>query len=525
MYKWYGKAATCYAYLVDVPNPATTDETLLDSRFANSCWFRRGWTLQELIAPRQTKTKPQQGPVTSNVKFFSESWAQLDTKLSEFTLWDRISIITGVDVDILNGTKTLEQTSVAKKMSWASHRTTEREEDVAYCLMGLFNVNMPMLYGEGEEKAFFRLQEKIMKESDDQSLFAWRRPAESSKTQYDGMLAKHPVAFARSTNIASYYRDREEREPYFMSNRGLRIDLHLSPYEDDVVMAALECPSPGSGDRFVAIYLKCISYQSHIYTRIQSHLFGEIPVHHVLHGGKETVYIRQQVIEPSSQDIYPTHVIELAERPAPNYKLVDMVVHSDWNAGLDACDIRASERGVLKRSAPMELNTAGGPGWIPSRFPFAFHMAKATTQMAVALKLERTDGEKLVIVLGSTADYNIGFGVLVVPKDKDFPDSDGSYLSPEPLMNGGYMIENDGISMIEHGAKSVVEGDHEIRIQVAARVFRSAVKYYVVDVVVKPVTAIKDPPSMLSGNPPDPPQNARRGFGSLIPKLSRAQPR
>jgi len=57
-------------------------------------------------------------------------------------------------------------------MYWASKRETTRKEDEAYCLLGLFGVNMPLLYGEGS-KAFFRLQQEIIKTADDQSILAW----------------------------------------------------------------------------------------------------------------------------------------------------------------------------------------------------------------------------------------------------------------------------------------------------------------------------------------------------------------
>lgn len=89
----------------------------------------------------------------------------------ESSLQETISRITGIDVGVVKGVRDLESMSVAKRMSWAATRRTTRMEDRAYCLMGLFNVNMPMLYGEGE-KAFIRLQEGIMKDSDDQLLFA-----------------------------------------------------------------------------------------------------------------------------------------------------------------------------------------------------------------------------------------------------------------------------------------------------------------------------------------------------------------
>lgn len=135
MYPWYQKAKVCYAYLADVPTKVDTHD--LNSAFAKSRWFRRGWTLQELIG-------------LLNLRFLSRDWIEIGTKL---TLKDVLAQITGINVGILTGAKDLESASVALRMSWACDRETTRKEDIAYCLMGLFDVNMPMLYGEGE-KAF-----------------------------------------------------------------------------------------------------------------------------------------------------------------------------------------------------------------------------------------------------------------------------------------------------------------------------------------------------------------------------------
>ncbi|KAI1622461.1 heterokaryon incompatibility protein-domain-containing protein [Exophiala viscosa] len=145
MYSWYENAEQCYAYLEDV------DEV---TKMGQSEWFDRGWTLQELIAPKV-------------VVFFSKSWFRLGERAD---LSETLSDITKIDVGVLAGTEKVDSVCVARRMSWASKRVTSRPEDIAYCLMGIFNVNMSMLYGEGE-RAFIRLQEEIMKDSDDESIF------------------------------------------------------------------------------------------------------------------------------------------------------------------------------------------------------------------------------------------------------------------------------------------------------------------------------------------------------------------
>lgn len=147
MYKWYQGAACCYAYFQDVgPGRKPLSE---------SVWFKRGWTLQELLAPKV-------------VKFFDYEWTFLGTKKD---LAAEISEHTPIHVGILQD-GILRRWSVAQKMSWAADRETSVPEDTAYCLLGIFDVNMVPIYGEGE-KAFIRLQEEIIKHNDDHSIFAW----------------------------------------------------------------------------------------------------------------------------------------------------------------------------------------------------------------------------------------------------------------------------------------------------------------------------------------------------------------
>lgn len=158
MFNWYSNAAICYAYLVDVPDD--DDPHVSDSGFSKSRWFRRGWTLQELIAPKI-------------VVFFSSSWRVLGTKS---TLASVIAKKTNIPPTTLFLQEPLHTVSVAARMSWASRRTCTRVEDHAYSLLGIFDINMPTLYGEGS-RAFMRLQEEILKKIPDQSLFAWGRRA------------------------------------------------------------------------------------------------------------------------------------------------------------------------------------------------------------------------------------------------------------------------------------------------------------------------------------------------------------
>jgi hypothetical protein len=152
MFQWYQRADICLVYLSDLSPNSDIDDCMPRCR-----WFTRGWCLQELIAPK-------------DVRFYNSSRQHIGDK-STTRLKGLISHITKIDQAVLSDAGLLPTLSVAQKMSWASHRVTTRLEDIAYCLLGIFEINMPMLYGEGE-KAFLRLQEEIIKRSNDLSIFA-----------------------------------------------------------------------------------------------------------------------------------------------------------------------------------------------------------------------------------------------------------------------------------------------------------------------------------------------------------------
>ncbi|UKZ74647.1 hypothetical protein TrVFT333_002317 [Trichoderma virens FT-333] len=180
MFRWYKNAAVCHVVLSDVE--AASDQAVLEERMSKSRWFTRGWTLQELLAPAPKK-----------LIFYSKEWTRLGSKL-DFA--DIVSSITRINKQYLQG-QDLRHASVAQKMSWAALRQTSRLEDVAYCLLGLFDINMPMIYGEGN-RAFIRLQEAIMTSTpDDHSLFAWgpildEADIASKVTKISDLVSKEP---------------------------------------------------------------------------------------------------------------------------------------------------------------------------------------------------------------------------------------------------------------------------------------------------------------------------------------------
>lgn len=233
MYRWYKQSAECYVFLEDY-DPGDSDSL-------DRCeWFSRGWTLQELIAPEYCI-------------FFTASWTVIghkhhwrlikcpcnkdESEAQEALPWGpdllvKLAAITKINIRILTGTRAVYGgASVAQRMSWASHRASTRVEDLAYSLMGIFDINMPLLYGEGH-RAFRRLQEEIIRTTHDTSIFCFgltntlTLDSDAQQQNYRSttpapLLAESPAQFTQCQDI------RQGRivsnEPYAVTNMGLRM--------------------------------------------------------------------------------------------------------------------------------------------------------------------------------------------------------------------------------------------------------------------------------------------------------------
>jgi Heterokaryon incompatibility protein (HET) len=238
MYKWYEQSAVCIVYLPDVTALVNPDGSKTFPDFDKSCWFERGWTLQELIAPHA-------------VKFYTSDWVYIGDKRSYVK---ELSRITGVDTGVLLRTDQMPVSSVATIMSWASRRVTTRKEDIAYCLLGLFGIHMPLLYGEGD-RAFVRLQEEILKQSSDQSLFAWN-PIDGAThnvgfREYSGIFAPSPACFVDSGDIKplSGYWGTEST----LTNRGVRLRMPFKYDEEHNGLIGILCCASRQLGQVVAI--------------------------------------------------------------------------------------------------------------------------------------------------------------------------------------------------------------------------------------------------------------------------------
>lgn len=232
MYRWYERAAVCYVFLPDVAStsdlegaisvrrPYTLEAEVLfyEDQFISSGWFTRGWTLQELLAPQ-------------DVLFMNANYGCIGSRTD---LADLLSEVTGINVEYFTKGRPVGEASIAERFGWAAERETSKEEDIAYSLLGIFDVNMPLLYGEGSEKAFIRLQLEIIKKSDDESIFAWTDPRTYGTSL--GLLAPSPSSFALpnatdgSKLIASAISPgplHQYRHPYNMTNKGLELILDV----------------------------------------------------------------------------------------------------------------------------------------------------------------------------------------------------------------------------------------------------------------------------------------------------------
>ncbi|QPC63031.1 hypothetical protein HYE67_005262 [Fusarium culmorum] len=244
MFQWYRRASVCYTYMSDVPEGDDIwDPT---SRFYSSSWFQRGWTLQELLAP-------------VDASFYNEEWNFIGTKAD---LSREIEDITGIPRKYLLGWADFHQASVAQRMSWAAKRETKRTEDIAYCLLGIFNISMSMIYGE-KEKAFERLQLKILEQTTDDSILAWGwtetdtngKSPEASNPISAGIFASSPRDFACCGHVVPHAQRSNHNSTLTVSGGYLHTSLRLKNNKNNKSYAMLNCCSEDDDSKVIAIPL------------------------------------------------------------------------------------------------------------------------------------------------------------------------------------------------------------------------------------------------------------------------------
>ncbi|KAF9775200.1 hypothetical protein IL306_006718 [Fusarium sp. DS 682] len=315
MFRWYKKSARCYVYLVDVPPAEEERPEAVCSQFHRSRWFTRGWTLQELIAPR-------------NLQFRARDWSYLGSK-DEDKFIGLVSKITSIERSILRGQKSLAQLSVANRMRWASYRQTTRAEDIAYSMLGIFDVNMPLLYGEGK-RAFMRLQEEILKKTSDQSIFSWTsyEPAANDEGSLYGLFAESPMRFRDSIGIQNFPPSPTTPSvPISSTSHGLCVQLYLRPDLEpyyatgtEDYFAILDCfVRIGDREFCPVLYLRRLGYDQ--YARVRPGYRKLLPpVDYQVPGyieGYRTIYVREKPVYqipelriPAPVDILPADVLD-----------------------------------------------------------------------------------------------------------------------------------------------------------------------------------------------------------------------
>lgn len=255
MWEWYWDSGLCCVYLADVALPILGPSGL-PGTFSHSAWFTRCWTLQELLAPRRvtfwTSSWEVIGQITKNAH---ASWSDTPNEIVV-----EVARVTGIPQEVLMDRYKPATKTVAQRMSWAAGRRSTRAEDVAYSLLGLFDVNMPLLYGE-RHKAFTRLQHEIIRQSYDMSIFAWRShggcsiyEAEHGSTRsaclhsccQGSLLAPSPDHFRLSGSVVSAGQADTGR-PYSITNRGLEVlascdSIRDALFSDDTIfIMPLDC--------------------------------------------------------------------------------------------------------------------------------------------------------------------------------------------------------------------------------------------------------------------------------------------
>jgi hypothetical protein len=291
MFTWYRNAAVCYVYLADTPDAAaqlnSDGKVDSDDPFRRSKWFTRGWTLQELLAPQ-------------NVVFFSMNWIQLGTKIDFKT---PLSQITGIESKYLSGSIPIWLASIAKRMSWMSKRITTRVEDIAYCMVGIFDISMPLLYGEGS-RAFLRLQEEILKATDDQSIFCWEWNRAHVIDGWASILAPCPAVFKSSGEFSpTAWDDHSDVVPYSITNVGLSIKLaFIQTANSNFVCGVLHVRQEwlrGNGDAdFPYSHQICIPLEKARIHRRLPFPIRPFPLHMAMAGREKNVYIISSTRSP-----------------------------------------------------------------------------------------------------------------------------------------------------------------------------------------------------------------------------------
>ncbi|KAK4209716.1 hypothetical protein QBC37DRAFT_449800 [Rhypophila decipiens] len=289
MFSWYRNSAICFIHLAALTDEQPVRNPDIDD-LAKYRWFYRAWTIQELVAP-------------AKATFVDREWQFMGTKK---TLIDRLRDITGIDIAVLQDVNKLPSIPVTRRLSWAARRKATRQEDLAYCLLGLFDVHMPLIYGEGN-KAFVRLQEAIAQSTNDLSIFARQQVPSTSLlpiNTYRGIFASSPSEFQHCNEIFVPHERSHQDVSFTLTNTGLRFDsaMFMAVDLDDTasstspdLLMGLNCfeksVRTSNAFKWVAIRLRRISGEHYVRVLASEPVYTNSRISRQNYTHRETVYV------------------------------------------------------------------------------------------------------------------------------------------------------------------------------------------------------------------------------------------
>ena len=356
MYRWYQDAEVCYVYLADLDGcPPLRDEDLRHpgetaskrywgALFKESMWFKRGWTLQELIAPER-------------LRFYDQGWSLIGD-LTDLAC--TVAEITGIHFSMLQHTRSPKDFSIAQRMCWAAGRRTTRPEDTAYSLLGILDMSIDIRYGEGV-KAFIRLQEAIIERNADQSIFAWEKTLTREEDvhlkerrnsylwcddEWTQLLAPSPDAFANAHDIVPCY---QASLPYRMTNMGLNITtptIRGKDSSDKSAQIILNCYNKKDATKAILLNLRL----DQTYARQQEQVtFGHVWLRERSGGQGMTPFSRlsymdvdQALEKEERQELYIARSKSLNEDDDLNQKYHDVWLQIKGYVGVGNLDFESS---------------------------------------------------------------------------------------------------------------------------------------------------------------------------------------
>ena len=255
-----------------------------------------------------------------------------------------------------------------------------------------------------------------MKQTDDRSLFAWV-DTDAAPDAIHGLLAKSPYFFRHSNTIVPYH-DWEPRKPFSTTNRGLCIDLPLTRNDEDIYVAALDCPAPPDfpESSFLAIYLQVLSVENKQYARVRAGIFGKV----YMRGIVQTIYVRQTPAAPLTEGVFPWHLFQLRKGPSPVEYCVESVILAPEGSSTLMSDLIKTSRAMCRQ-------------WLPEPWPVSMRVPRREGQLSGVVTFRRDDGYRLAVMLGSAAGsrgggFSVGFDAIELEDGEED-------LDPVPLLD------------------------------------------------------------------------------------------